>query len=107
MSPTEVVVCRRAAVLVRRSCLEPLALELAKFVDAARGLAPPKVSGEDALRAMRLGDQVLRSLERHRWDAEPAVAAAAAPTAEPVSYLQGPHALRLSSLLQGSRPPGR
>jgi len=87
--------------------VEPLALELANFVDAARGLARPKVSGEDALRAIRLADQVLRSLEGHRWDAEPAAAAASAPTAESASFLQGPHALRLSSLRQGSRPTVR
>jgi len=91
---------------VQPAPVEPLALELANFVDAARGLSRPEVSGEDALRAIRLADQVLRSLEAHRWDAEP-VAAAAAPTAEPASFLQGPHALRLSSLRQGSRTAGR
>ena len=37
---------------------------------AARGLSRPRVSGEDALRAVRLADQVLRCLEAHRWDAE-------------------------------------
>ena len=47
---------------------EPLALELEDFVAAARGESRPRVSGEDALRAMRLADQVLRSLEAHRWD---------------------------------------
>ncbi|MFI5461243.1 MAG: Gfo/Idh/MocA family protein [Isosphaerales bacterium] len=90
---------------------EPLALELDleldNFVDAARGLSPPKVSGEDALRAVKLADQVLRSLEGHRWDAERATAAPPAAMAEGASILQGPHALRLRSLRQGSRSPSR
>jgi predicted dehydrogenase len=86
---------------------DPLTLELDNFVAAARGLSRPKVSGEDALRAARLADQVLRSLEAHRWDAEPATAALPAPLAESSSTLQGPHALRLRSLRQGSRPASR
>jgi predicted dehydrogenase len=84
----------------------PLALELENFVDAARGLAPPRVGGEDALRAVRLADQVLRSLEAHRWDAEPTTVATAAPAAESASFLQGPHALRKRSLRQTARPAG-
>lgn len=39
-------------VLVRR--VEPLAVELAHFVEVARGQAAPRVSAEDALAAMRL-----------------------------------------------------
>lgn len=84
--------------------VEALALELENFVDAARGLSRPKVSGEDALRAVRLADQVLRSLEAHRWDGEPNAAAARAPMTEAASVLQGPHALRIRSLRQASRP---
>ncbi len=83
----------------------PLALELDNFVNAARGLSLPRVSGEDALRAVRLADQVLRSLEAHRWNAEPTAAATLPTTAEAVSLLQGPHALRIRSLRQASRPP--
>ena len=57
---------------------------------AARREARPRVSGEDALRAMRLADQVLRSLEAHRWDAEPAAAAAALPASRSRLRTPGP-----------------
>lgn len=76
---------------------EPLALELENFVSAARGLERPRVSGEDALRAIRLATQVVRSLETHRWDAEPASTLTEAPSA-----LQGPHVWRLNSLRRSS-----
>jgi predicted dehydrogenase len=84
--------------------LEPLALELADFVNAARGISRPRVSGEDALRAVRLADQVLRSLETHRWNGESAAALTVA--AEAPSMLRGPHAWRLKSLRQNSGPAG-
>jgi predicted dehydrogenase len=74
---------------------EPLALELDNFVKAAQGLSHPRVSGEDALRAVRLADQVLTSLDAHRWDGEPS----AGPSR---SILQGPHAWRKSSLRQNA-----
>ncbi|MEO6317251.1 MAG: Gfo/Idh/MocA family oxidoreductase [Acidimicrobiales bacterium] len=48
-------------VSVRR--VEPLAVELAHFVDVARGLAPPRVSADDALAAMRLVWTIQASLE--------------------------------------------
>jgi predicted dehydrogenase len=85
---------------------EPLSLELEDFVNAARGRSRPKVSGEDALRAVRLADQVLKSLEAHRWDAEPAAAVAAMPSlpAEIGSVLRGPHAWRIKSLRQSTNP---
>jgi predicted dehydrogenase len=83
---------------------EPLSLELEDFVSAARGRSRPKVSGDDALRAVRLADQVLKSLEAHRWDAEPAAAVAALPSlpAEVGSVLRGPHAWRIKSLRQST-----
>ena len=43
---------------------EPLALELEDFVQAVRGESRPRVSGDDALRAMRLADQVLQQPQR-------------------------------------------
>jgi predicted dehydrogenase len=73
---------------------EQLALELEDFIAAARGAGRPQVSGEDGLRAMRLADQVLRSLESHRWDS----AASPTPITEGGSVLQGPHALRIKNL---------
>ena len=69
--------------------LEPLALELTDFVSAARGISRPRVSGEDALRAVRLADQILSSLNAHRWKGE-----SEALPAEPTSVLRGPHAWR-------------
>ena len=47
---------------------EPLALELEDFVQAARGHSRPRVGGDDALRAMRLADQILQSLNSHAWE---------------------------------------
>lgn len=86
---------------VQPEAREPLALELENFVSAALGLCPPRVSGDDALRAVRLADQVLRSLEAHRWYPEPSAAAASVP-AEPTTILQGPHAWRLKTLRQNA-----
>jgi predicted dehydrogenase len=85
---------------------EPLALELEDFVAAARGDARPRVGGEDALRAIRLADQILRSLESHRWDGEAEAAVAPPPPAEAGSALQGPHAWRLKSLRHSSSTSG-
>jgi predicted dehydrogenase len=47
---------------------EPLALELEDFVQAIRTGSRPRVTGADALRAIRLADQVLRSLRSHAWE---------------------------------------
>jgi predicted dehydrogenase len=79
---------------------EPLALELENFVDAARGMAGPMVSGDDALAAMRLADQILHSLESHRWDAEPAASGTPPLPSESASVLRGPHAWQIKSLRQ-------
>jgi predicted dehydrogenase len=84
--------------------LEPLALELADFVNAARRISRPRVSGEDALRAVRLADQVLRSLEAHRWNGDSAAAPSVA--AEVSAVLRGPHAWRKKSLRQTSGSTG-
>ena len=47
---------------------EPLALELEDFVSAVRTGSRPRVTGHDGLRAIRLADQVLRSLAAHAWE---------------------------------------
>jgi predicted dehydrogenase len=78
---------------------EPLALELEEFVKGVRGQLRPRVCGDDALRAMRMADQVLKSLNAHRWEGDPAHAAsAAAGHTEIGSVLRGPHAWRLKNL---------
>jgi predicted dehydrogenase len=82
---------------------EPLALELEEFVRAVRGESRPRVSGDEALRAMRLADQVLRSLGAHRWDGEPAHVPSPVQPALAGSILRGPHAWRLRNLRQSSR----
>jgi predicted dehydrogenase len=89
---------------VQAESQEPLALELENFVAAARGLARPRVSGDDALRAVRLADQVLRSLEGHRWHAESAPLPPLA--SEAGSVLRGPHAWRIKSPRQSASPSG-
>ena len=85
---------------VQPEASEPLALELEDFISAARGLSRPRVSGDDALRAVRLADQILRCLETHRWDAEPTPAAA--PALEAPSVLRGPHSWRNRSIRQNA-----
>ena len=57
--------------------------------------------GEEGLRAVRLADQVLRSLESHRWDGAGTPAPAPLPS-ESGSVLQGAHAWRLKSLKPSS-----
>jgi predicted dehydrogenase len=91
---------------VQCASAEPLALELQDFVAAARGEARPRVGGEDALRAIRLADQILRSLESHQWDGEAAAAIAPPPPVEAGATLQGPHAWRIKSLRHASNTSG-
>lgn len=76
---------------------EPLALELEDFVQALRDRARPRVNGDDALRAMRVADQVLKSLNAHRWDGESSAASLPAHSADTSSVLRGPHAWRIRS----------
>ena len=56
---------------VRTEGREPLALELEDFVRAAREGTRPRVSGTEALRAMRLADQILRRINTHEWEGIP------------------------------------
>jgi predicted dehydrogenase len=73
---------------------EPLALELEDFVQAVRTGTRPRVSGVDALRAVRLADQVLQSLNSHRWasaaDALTGPHVPPSPKVEPIAGLAGP-----------------
>ncbi|MDB5349891.1 MAG: putative dehydrogenase [Planctomycetota bacterium] len=47
---------------------EPLALELEDFLRAIRTGTDPRVSGDDGLRAIRVADQILKSLRNHAWE---------------------------------------
>jgi predicted dehydrogenase len=78
---------------------EQLALELEDFVQAARGLSRPRVSGDDALRAMRLADQVLQSLNSHDWEG---VSTPASPIVPASSAIRGPISWRNAKNRQGS-----
>jgi predicted dehydrogenase len=82
---------------------DSLTLELENFVAAARGLERPRVTGEDALRAMRLAAQVVQSLETHRWGPELATATAAA---DGLPAFQGPHVWWLNSLRRNTSGAG-
>jgi len=47
---------------------EPLALELEDFVRSVRTGSRPRVNGDDALRAVRLADQILQAIGTHQWE---------------------------------------
>jgi predicted dehydrogenase len=81
---------------------EPLLLELEDFVSALRNGTRPRVSGDDALRAMQVADLVLRSLASHRWDG----AAGPSPGFDPAEpAIRAPHVLRARSA-RTARHPG-
>lgn len=77
---------------------EPLALELEEFVQAIRTGSRPRVTGVDALRAVRLADQVLQSLRSHAWegrsDGPTGPLNLPKPLAEPIANLPAPKFLR-------------
>ena len=73
---------------------EPLALELGRLCQAGQRPDPARVSGDDALRAMRVADQVIRSLAAHQWEGDPTLSPSLVQTAETGSVLRGPHAWR-------------
>jgi predicted dehydrogenase len=83
---------------------EPLALELEDFVQAIRTGSRPRVSGEDALRAIRLADQVLRSLRTHAWegrlDGPTGPYDLPEPLAEPIANLPAPKFLKYGSRVE-------
>jgi predicted dehydrogenase len=85
---------------------DQLTLELENFIAASCGRSRSRVTGDDALKAVRLADQILSSLESHRWDAEPAAPMLTLPAlvSDKPSVLQGPHAWRIKSLKQNTAP---
>ncbi len=86
---------------------EPLALELEDFVQAARGESRPRVGADDALRAMRLADQILKSLNSHAWEGVPS--GPTGPRDLPAPVFESGHALRgpISWRIQGARQPSQ
>jgi predicted dehydrogenase len=80
---------------------ELLALELEDFIQAVRTGTRPRVTGEDALRALRLADRILQSLNSHRWEGLPDGPTGPrdlpGPQAEPIAGLAGPISWRLRS----------
>jgi len=85
---------------------EPLALELEDFVRAVRGIAPPRVTGEDALRAIKLADRILRSIDTHEWEGLPTGPVGPHHLPQPItsqsSALRGPIAWRHRNARQGN-----
>ena len=79
---------------------EPLALELEDFIQAIRTGTRPRVTGADALRSIRLADQVLKSLQAHAWEGRPDGPTGPhhlpEPLAEPIVNLPAPKFLRYS-----------
>jgi predicted dehydrogenase len=82
---------------VQTAGCDPLTLELEDFVQALRGGSRPRVGGDDALRAMRLADQILKSLNAHHWDGDTSPTPLPAQHLESTSVLRGPHAWRIKS----------
>lgn len=49
---------------------DALADELATFVDCVRNRAPSPVSADDGVAAVRLAEQIVASIQQHRWDGD-------------------------------------
>ena len=78
---------------------EPLALELEDFVRSIRNGTRPRVSGEDALKAVRVADLILGKIREHRWegtaDGPIGPLHLPEPLAPPIAGLPGPVSWRL------------
>ncbi len=87
---------------------EPLALELEDFVHAVRSGSRPRVTGSDALRSIRLADQILGALEAHAWegraDGPVGPRHLPEPIAEPIVGLPAPKVWRYRGLRSEARP---
>lgn len=79
-----------------REACDQLSLELRDFVRCVQERSRPLVSGEDALRAMRLADQVLLSLAMHAWEGRPdgPIGPRAAIAPQPIANLPAPKVWR-------------
>lgn len=49
--------------------VEPLRAELESFLESVRSGAPPAVSAEDGVAAVRLASQIVDAIKAHRWEA--------------------------------------
>ena len=47
--------------------VEPLRAEVVSFLNAVRGGAPPAVTGEDGLAAVRLAEDIVASIQKREW----------------------------------------
>ncbi len=85
---------------------EPLALELEDFVKAVLKVAPPRVSGDDALRAIRVADQIVRAINTHEWEGIPSGPVGPHHLPQPMttqsSVLRGPISWRHRNARQGN-----
>jgi predicted dehydrogenase len=88
---------------------EPLALELEDFVRAVREGGRPRVGGEEALRAMRLADQILQAINTHQWEGLPGGPTGPhdlpAPIGIPSPALRGPISWRNARARQNAHTP--
>ncbi len=77
---------------------EPLALELEDFIRAVKTGTRPRVTGDDALRAIRVAHRVLQSLRSHAWEGDPQGPTGPLhlpePTAPPIAGLPEPKLFR-------------
>ncbi len=94
---------------VQTESREPLALELEDFIAAVRTGSRPRVTGADALRAVAVADQVLKSLNTHHWEG---VASGPTgplnlpePTIEPIVGLTGPKAWKYRGIKSAEVAP--
>jgi predicted dehydrogenase len=98
--------------LLRVDSVEPsvphdqLTLELAEFVRAARDGARPRVGGMEALRALRLAEEILHSLRAHTWTLAAERPASPARRAESHATPPAPQAWRHRTSRQKPSPPG-
>jgi predicted dehydrogenase len=88
---------------------DSLTRELKDFVQAVRTGSRPKVSGDDALRAMRLAHLVLQQIDAHQWEGSPAGPVGPHqlphPATAPNSALRGPVSWRNRNARQGTPTP--
>ncbi|MBX6311628.1 MAG: Gfo/Idh/MocA family oxidoreductase [Isosphaeraceae bacterium] len=66
---------------------DALTQELEDFIRAVRTGSRPRVTGDDALRALRVADQILQQIDTHHWEG---LSDAPSDQPEPIAGLRGP-----------------